>query len=137
VDVVTMRRRVVEARVGRLATVTPDGGPHVVPCCYAIEGDTVYSAVDGKPKSTPQLQRLDNIRRHPATSLLVDHYDDDWATLWWIRLDGAARVLEPGEASEHAHAVDLLVEKYQQYREQRPTDAVVALDVRVWRAWAA
>jgi len=132
-----MRRRVVEARVGLLATVTPEGAPHVVPCCYAIDGDTVYSAVDGKPKSTPQLQRLDNIRRHPATSLLVDHYDDDWATLWWIRLDGTARVLEAGDSTEHAHAIDLLAEKYEQYRDMRPTDAVVALDVRVWRAWAA
>src|SRR5688500_8117043 len=99
-----MRRRIDEARVGRLATVTPEGAPHVVPCCYVLAGETVYSAVDGKPKSTLALRRLANVMAHPATSLLVDHYDDDWSALWWVRLDGSARVLDatadPAAAAE-------------------------------------
>jgi PPOX class probable F420-dependent enzyme len=140
VDDAAMRRRVGEARVGRLATVTPEGAPHVVPCCYVLVGETVYSAVDGKPKSTLALRRLDNVRAHPATSLLVDHYDDDWSALWWIRLDGAARVLDattdPAAAAEQARALDLLAAKYPQYRERRPPGAVLALDVDRWRAWS-
>lgn len=32
-DITTMRARVEQARVGRLATARPDGRPHVVPCC--------------------------------------------------------------------------------------------------------
>jgi PPOX class probable F420-dependent enzyme len=146
VDDMTMRRRVREARVGRLATVTPSGAPHVVPCCFALDGDTVYSAVDGKPKSTLALRRLDNVRAHPATALLVDHYGDDWSTLWWIRLDGSARVLDPandpdphpdpGAAAEHARALDLLAAKYPQYRAHRPPGAVLAVDVARWRAWS-
>ena len=135
-----MRRRVDEARVGRLATVTPEGTPHVVPCCYVLAGETVYSAVDGKPKSTLALRRLDNVRAHPTTSLLVDHYDDDWSALWWIRLDGAARVLDattdPAAAAEQVRALDLLAAKYPQYRERRPPGAVLALDVERWRAWS-
>jgi PPOX class probable F420-dependent enzyme len=140
VDDAAMRRRVDEARVGRLATVTPEGAPHVVPCCYVLAGETVYSAVDGKPKSTLALRRLDNVRAHPAASLLVDHYDDDWSALWWIRLDGSARVLDattdPGAAAEQARALDLLAAKYPQYRERRPPGAVLALDVERWRAWS-
>jgi len=136
-----MQQRVAEARVGRLATVTPGGAPHVVPCCFVLDGGaTVYSAVDGKPKSTLALRRLDNVQAHPATSLLVDHYEDDWSALWWIRLDGSARVLDPatdpGTAAEHARALDLLVAKYPPYREHRPPGAVLALDVARWRAWS-
>src|ERR671910_394708 len=86
-DLATMRRRVFEARVGRLATGTAAGRAHLVPCCFMLDGDTVFSAVDAKPKSTLALRRLDNLRAHPAASLLVDHYSDDWSQLWWVRLD--------------------------------------------------
>jgi PPOX class probable F420-dependent enzyme len=140
VDDAAMRRRVDEARVGRLATVTPEGAPHVVPCCYVLAGETVYSAVDGKPKSTLALRRLANVMAHPATSLLVDHYDDDWSALWWVRLDGSARLLDatvdPAAAAEQARALDLLAAKYPQYRERRPPGPVLALDVDRWRAWS-
>jgi PPOX class probable F420-dependent enzyme len=138
-DADEMRRRVAEARVGRLGTVTPGGQPHLVPCCFTLDGEVVYSAVDGKPKSTLALRRLDNVRAHPATTLLVDHYADDWSTLWWIRLDGRARVLEPGGPGgvEHRWALDLLGAKYPQYRAQHPPGAVLALDVTAWRSWSA
>jgi PPOX class probable F420-dependent enzyme len=141
-DVATMRQRVIEAPVGRLATVTPTGAPHLVPCCFVLDGETVYSAVDAKPKSTLALRRLDNVRANPATSLLVDHYADDWSTLWWIRLDGRSRVLDaaaddPDADTERDRALDLLTAKYRQYRETRPPGAVLALDVSAWRAWAA
>ena len=139
-----MRRRVAEARVGRLATVTAEGRPHVVPCCFALDeggggdegGDgphVLYSAVDAKPKSTTALRRLANVRATGAASLLVDHYDEDWSTLWWVRVDGRAAVLESGNRRERA--LDLLAAKYQQYRRQRPDGPVVAIEVIGWRAW--
>jgi PPOX class probable F420-dependent enzyme len=129
----TMRERVVAARVGRLATVTRESRPHVVPCCFVLAGDTVYSAVDEKPKRSLRLARLDNVLTHAAASLLVDHYDDDWSRLWWIRLDGSARVLESGD--ERERALDLLAAKYEQYRAARPPGAVIAIDVTAWRSW--
>jgi PPOX class probable F420-dependent enzyme len=132
----TMRRRVTEARVGRLGTVTPDGVPHLVPCCYVLEGDTVYSAVDAKPKSTLALRRLDNVRSHPAAALLIDHYADDWSTLWWIRLDATARILASDDP-ERASALTLLQSKYSQYRATAPPGPVLALDVHTWRSWSA
>jgi PPOX class probable F420-dependent enzyme len=132
-DNATMRRRLADARAGHLATVTPDRRPHVVPCCFTIAGDVVHSAVDAKPKSTLALQRLANVRANPATALLVDHYDDDWTQLWWIRVDGKARILDDGD--EHADAIARLTEKYTQYRATPPPGPVLALDIERWRAW--
>jgi PPOX class probable F420-dependent enzyme len=129
----SLRDRVQEARVGRLATVTADGRPHVVPCCFVLAGETVYSAVDAKPKTTLALRRLDNIRAHPTAALLVDHYADDWSALWWVRLDGDARVVaDPGE---RARALGLLADKYPQYAHSPPPGEVLAVDVTAWRAW--
>lgn len=131
-----MRARLAEARVGRLGTVTPDGRPHLVPCCFTLVGDTVYSAVDAKPKSTLALRRLANLRATGHASLLVDHYDEDWSTLWWVRVDGDGRVVEsdhPGPERDTALAA--LAAKYEQYRRTPPPGPVVALDVTRWRAW--
>jgi PPOX class probable F420-dependent enzyme len=130
----TMRARVAGARVGRLATVGADGRPHLVPCCFALDGDVVLSAVDAKPKSTLALRRLDNVRARPAVGLLVDHYDDgDWSALWWVRVDATARVVTGGP--EREAALDVLAAKYAQYRERRPPGAVLVLEDLRWRAW--
>lgn len=127
------RLRLAAAPVGRLATVTPDGHPHVVPCCFALVGDVVVTAVDHKPKSTTELRRLENVRARAVASLVVDHYEDDWSALWWVRVDGAARVLDEG--AERTAAIDALAAKYPQYAERPPQGPVLALDVRTWRAW--
>jgi PPOX class probable F420-dependent enzyme len=126
-----MRTRLGVARVARLATVTRDGAPHVVPCCFALEGDTIYSAVDAKPKSTLQLQRLANIRAHPRASLVVDHYDDDWSQLWWVRVDGNARVIES------TNAIESLQAKYQQYVATPPPGPIIEIMITRWRGWEA
>ena len=133
-DPATSRERLATARVARLATVRADGAPHVVPCCHALVGEVVYSAVDGvKPKGSLALRRLDNLRAEPRASLLVDHYDDDWSMLWWVRIDGSARLLEEG--AERGLALDALAGKYEQYAEERPPGTVIALDITRWSAW--
>ena len=130
-----MRRRVADARVGRLATVRPDGGPHIVPCCFAVSGEIVYTAVDRvKAKRTTELLRLGNVRRHSSVCLLVDEYAEDWSALWWVRVDGRAHVAERG-SSEHRAATELLAEKYEQYRSGPPLGPAIAIDVAAWRAW--
>ena len=128
-----MRERVAQSPVGRLATVTPDGRPHVVPCCFALVGATIYSAVDGKPKSTLALRRLENIRAHPHASLLVDHYADDWSTLWWVRVDGPAVLVE--DPTVRGHAISELRAKYPQYRTTPPPGPVLAIAIESWRGW--
>ena len=78
--------------------MTADHRPHAVPCCFALVGDVVYTAVDDvKAKRSTALRRVDNVRANGAASLLVDHYADDWSALWWVRVDGNARVLDVGE----------------------------------------
>ena len=130
-----MRRRVADARVARLATVRADGRPHVVPCCFAVEEDVVYTAVDdAKAKRSPKLARLENIRRTPDVSFLVDEYVEDWSALWWIRMDGHARVAGPNSPEQRA-ASALLAEKYEQYRVAPPPGPVIVIEVTEWRAW--
>lgn len=135
-DDAELRRRVAVARVARLATLEPDGRAHLVPICFALERDTLYSAVDGKPKRSRDLRRLRNVRERPVATVLVDHYEEDWERLWWARLRGPARVLEAGGAEE-ARAIALLVEKYPQYRRARPFGPVLAVALDERRGWEA
>jgi PPOX class probable F420-dependent enzyme len=130
-----MRRRVARAADGRLATIDERGRPHLVPFCFALEGDVLYSAVDEKPKRTQRLKRLENIRLHPDVAVLVDHYEDDWSRLWWVRLRGSARVIEEGPERERALA--LLREKYAHYRSEPPRGPVIVVSVEEWRGWSA
>ena len=128
----TARERFATARVARLATMGPDG-PHIVPIVFALAGDTLYHAVDHKPKRTMALRRLANLRADPRASVLADGYDEDWTRLWWARADGSARILESG----HAEALALLAARYPQYRERPPQGPVVAIDVTRWSDWSA
>jgi PPOX class probable F420-dependent enzyme len=121
--------------VARLATTDPDGRPHLVPIVFVLEGDTLYSAVDRKPKRSRTLRRIENARARPDVTVLVDHYEPDWSRLWWIRLRGRARVLDDGRERERALA--LLTQKYPQYGTEPPDGAVLAVDVTEVREWHA
>jgi PPOX class probable F420-dependent enzyme len=137
VDSAEARARFAAARVARLATAGADRRPHLVPVVFALDGDTLYTAVDDvKPKATQRLRRLRNIAENPAVALLADHYDDDWSALWWVRADGAARVVDPGEP-EAGRARALLAERYAQYRAAPPPGPVIAVAVERWTGWAA
>jgi PPOX class probable F420-dependent enzyme len=127
--------RVMKARVARLATIDSDGRPHLVPIVFALDGETLYSAVDRKPKRSQTLRRVENARVRPDVTILVDQYDDDWTRLWWIRLRGRARVLDEGE--ERERALELLQEKYPQYRDEPPNGPVLAVEITDTRDWSA
>jgi PPOX class probable F420-dependent enzyme len=122
------------ARVARLATADARGRPHLVPICFALDGDRLYTAIDHKPKRGPRLRRLDNIAANPLASALADHYEDEWSALWWVRADGDARIVGPGE-SEHGSAVALLVGRYPQYRDRPPAGPAIVLRVLRWSGW--
>lgn len=130
-----MRRRVLEARVAHLATIDSSGRPHLIPVCFALDEETLYSAVDRKPKTSIRLRRLDNIRHHPAVAVLVDHYEENWSRLWWVRLRGEARVIEEGP--ERDRALGLLRDRYAQYQEAPPDGPVIAVSIDEWRGWTA
>ena len=130
-----LRDRVTRERVARLATTDPDGRPHLVPIVFVLVGDTLYTAVDEKPKRSRTLRRIENARERPEVTVLVDHFEDDWTQLWWVRLRGRARVLDEGD--EAARALTALTAKYEQYRETPPGLPVLAVDLVDWRGWAA
>src|SRR3954471_7877993 len=127
------RERFASSPVAQLATAGADGVPHLVPVVFAVGNGVIYTAVDAKRKSTHRLRRMANIEANPAVSLIVDHYDDDWSQLWWVRADGTARVLDDGD--ERDRALDLLAAKHAQYRDRRPAGPVVAIDVSSWSEW--
>ena len=130
-----LRRRFAAARVARLATVDQTGRPHLVPITFALVGDVVVTAVDHKPKTTTDLVRLRNIRATGRVSMLVDEYDDaDWSRLWWVRLDGSARVID--RAGECGIAIEWLAAKYHQYRDHPPSGPVIWIDVDTVRGWS-
>ncbi len=134
-DEAEARRRFSAARVARLATVRPDGSPHLVPVVFAALGDTVWFAVDDKPKVSRDLQRLANIRGEPRVSLLVDAFHEDWGRLWWVRADGRAHVTD--DAGEIARAAELLGAKYPEHARRPPPGPAVAVAVARWRWWSA
>jgi PPOX class probable F420-dependent enzyme len=136
VDRKTARIRFAEARVVHLATVRADGAPHLVPICFALDGDTLYTAVDHKPKRSVELQRLANIRANPHVTLLADHYAEDWSTLWWVRADGLARIAEIGETA-HRRAVELLSARYAQYRDAPALGRAIVIELDRFSGWSA
>lgn len=128
------KARFARSPVARLATVTPDGLPHLVPVVFAVDAhDVVYTAVDAKPKASRRLRRLANIEGNPRVSLLVDHYADDWAQLWWVRVDGVATVHTHGQAVDAGY--QLLRAKYPQYQSVSLDGPVIAVAVRRWSSW--
>jgi len=129
------RTLLAEARVARLATADAVGVPHVVPFVFVVAGDTIYWAVDEKPKRTRDLKRLANIRANPNVDVVVDHYDEDWRTLWWVRASGPSRVVDDDQ--EAHRALVLLAEKYPQYRASPPRGPVVAVEIAHLRWWSS
>jgi PPOX class probable F420-dependent enzyme len=133
------RESLAAARVARLATRGAEV-PLIVPVCFALDGETIYSAIDDKPKRGRSLRRLAEVRRDPAVAVLADCWSEDWSRLWWVRADGRGRVLEPGEppdAPERQRAIALLRSRYPQYATQSLDGAVLAVDVTRWRWWTA
>ncbi|WKG03406.1 TIGR03668 family PPOX class F420-dependent oxidoreductase [Mycolicibacterium sp. HK-90] len=123
-----------------LATLGSDGAPHLVPVVFAVQLSTsaeipatIYTAVDAKPKSTQRLRRLANIEGDSRVSLLVDHYTDEWAHLWWVRADGRAATHYSGE--EMATGYGLLRAKYPQYERIALNGPVITVSVTRWSSW--
>ncbi len=108
--------RLSETPVGHLATADANGRPHVIPVCFAYDGQRIYSVLDAKPKrgSLTGLRRVRNILANPQVSLVIDHYDEDWTRLWYLLLQGHAELVEDGP--EPPAAIAMLREKYPQYR---------------------
>jgi PPOX class probable F420-dependent enzyme len=122
-------------RTGHLGTVRPDGGPHLVVVTFAVSNGNIVTAIDHKPKRTERLQRLLNIEANPAVTFLVDHYEDDWTRLWWVRVDGTASIHHSGDTWDDA--IDALVARYDQYRLQPPEGPVISIRPEQVTSWSS
>ncbi len=125
--------RIARANVGYFASVGLNGEPHIVPVTFALIESSLVHMVDFKPKTTMVLKRISNVERNPNATILVDHYEDEWERLWWVRIDGAVTVERSGPA--WLAATDALAAKYPQYRSQRPTGAAIYLSIDRVTSW--
>lgn len=123
------------ARRGYLATIGPDGGPHIVPVCFTWAGDVIWTAVDGKPKKGGELQRLTNLEANSKVCLTVDRWDEDWSRLAWLQARGSATVLRAGGESDRAATA--LRSKYAQYEDVPISGPVIRIEVENWIGWSA
>lgn len=129
-----LRRRAAQARVARLATIRPNRFPHVVPITFDLHDDTIVTAIDDKPKTTAKLQRIRNIEANAAVSVVIDHYEDDWSRLWWVRGDGEARIVVDGPVRDDA--IERLSAKYPPYRDKVPRGPVIVVLIAHWASWS-
>ena len=135
------RAYLARGRVAHLATAGADGLPHVVPVCYAFDGEVFFSAIDEKPKrvSPRRLRRIRNILERPQVSLVVDTYSDDWDRLGYVLVYGTAEVITEGP--EYLRGLVLLRAKYPQYGkmalEERPMIRIVPTRATRWGAIAS
>ena len=129
--------KVSSARVGRMATVTPEHRPHVVPFVFVLmergSARIAYWAVDRKPKRSTDLKRIRNLEQNPAVEFVIDGYDEDWEQLWWVRCSGTARVV--ADEIERRTALRALEEKYPRYGNDPPDGPVVAIDIETIQGW--
>jgi PPOX class probable F420-dependent enzyme len=134
-DAIEARNRFARSQVLRLATADGLGRPHLVPCTFAVDAAwRVAIGIDNKPKSSIFLRRLENIEVNPRVSMLVDHYDDHWEQLWWVRADGVATIERAGALYDQHW--DELRSKYRQYGGQRFDGPVILVEVESWTGWA-
>jgi PPOX class probable F420-dependent enzyme len=120
------------ARVARLAFLDDDDRPRVLPVTFAVADEAVWSAVDRKPKRSPEPARVRWLRQRPEAALVVDVYDDDWSALAWVQLLGRIDLLDLGDGRGGAEA---LAAKYPQYETEPPQGPLLRLTVERALHW--
>jgi PPOX class probable F420-dependent enzyme len=118
-------------RVARLALLDEHDSPRVLPVTFAVWEGAVWSAIDRKPKRSPEPARVRRLRRRPEAALLVDRYDDDWTRLAWLELRGSVSIEPLGPA------LDALAARYPQYVDERPQGPLLRLAPERFACWRA
>ena len=85
------------------------------------------------------MKRVRNIRANPKVSLVIDDYSEDWSNLGYVIIAGRAEIISPAESDgEHARAVALLREKYEQYRSMAIDERlVIKIAIKSVKRWDA
>jgi PPOX class probable F420-dependent enzyme len=125
------RDYVSRARVARLATIDPDGWPHVVAVCPALDGDRLVFATE------EETAKVRNVQVHPHVALAFDDYDEDWAKLRQVMIRGTVSMHDHGPEWDRGRA--LLYGKFPQYRSESPITAgrsvIVEVEVEHVLSW--
>jgi PPOX class probable F420-dependent enzyme len=128
-----------ETRRATLATIADDGHPRLVPICYVVIDDVLWSPLDEKPKATDDpraLARVRDILARPEVAVLVDRWSEDWTELAWLRIRGRAALVEGGDVPPAVIAA--LRAKHPQYRdhdlEARPALRIEVVAATDWSA---
>ena len=85
-----MARFLEEQRVANIATIGPNGTPHLVAMWYALVDGQVWFETKGKS------QKVQNLRRDPRISCLVEA-GHTYDTLRGVELEGTAEIVEDPE----------------------------------------
>lgn len=134
----------IAARRAILATIDPDGQPRPVPICFIVVSvdparTRLLSPLDDKPKATDDkraLARVRDIHARPEVSVLVEHWDEDWSRLGWLRLSGRATLLEPTDVPPDT--IGRLRDKYPQYAAHGlESSPMIAIDIDRATSWGA
>ncbi len=125
-----------EARTATFGTIAEDGRPRLVPICFVLHGDVLFTPIDEKPKAADprHLARIRDIERRADVTVLIDRWHEDWSHLAWLRINGLASLTD--DAVERASAIAALRAKYPQYAghdlEHRPLIRIAIERVRSW-----
>jgi PPOX class probable F420-dependent enzyme len=95
-----------QGRTATMATVGPDGTPHLIAMWYGLIDGKVY--FETKTKS----QKVRNLRRNPRISCMVEgglSYDQ----LRGVSIEGTATIIEDATADEYWAAAISVFERYQ------------------------
>lgn len=118
---------------GVLGTVHPARGVDAVPVVFVRDGDRLIVPIDTvKSKSGSRLQRLVNLEADHRCVLLLEHYEDDWSRLWWVRAHGRAVEATPTEANRAA-----LGGGFAAYAAPASVTSVIVLTIEALTGWAA
>ena len=80
-------------RLGRIATVGPDGQPHVVPTSFRYNAD--FDAIDVGGMRMSQTKKLRDVKRTGRASIVIDDVLPRWQPRM-IEVRGTAEVLSSG-----------------------------------------
>ena len=129
-----------DARRATLGTIDPDGRPRLVPICFVVVEDVLWTPLDEKPKTVADpraLARVRDIEERPEVTMLVDRWSEDWTDLAWLRLRGRAVLVEPPLPTA---ILEALLARYPQYASHdlraRPAIRIQIERVITWMASA-
>lgn len=120
--------------IGHLATTSNQNIPRVIPICFIELDSHIYSILDKKPKSIPVnlLARVKNIESNPYVSFIIDYYDEDWKSLWYVQVNGTAQLLYKPKSQ----VIHKLIHKYPNYEnmeiENQPIIKISPTSINKW-----